>query len=57
MASLEHLLAAGGTPPTEGGKSAYEHPLVERYAYLTENYAYTSSLCSIKMTNFASINA
>lgn len=30
MASLEQLLEAGGAPPAEGGKVAYEHPLVER---------------------------
>eukprot|EP00903_Cladosiphon_okamuranus_P020230 g18568.t2 len=32
MASLESLLAAGGAPPAEGDKIAYEHPLVQRYA-------------------------
>ncbi|CAN0230696.1 unnamed protein product [Ectocarpus sp. 6 AP-2014] len=32
MASLESLLAAGAAPPAEGGKVAYEHPLVQRYA-------------------------
>ena len=29
--SLEALLEAGSSPPAEGGKIAYEHPLVERY--------------------------
>ena len=28
--SLQALLEAGSSPPSEGGKIAYEHPLVER---------------------------